>query len=67
MKVPREWHKNLFKNSFYNPASPAAVAKAPLEAAFALKRLRLKKGAKLLDLCCGPGRHAILLAKNNLR
>ena len=66
MKVPREWHKDFFKNSFYNPASPAAVAKAPMETAFVLKQLRLKKGAKLLDLCCGPARHAILLAERGL-
>jgi len=63
MKVKHEWHKDFFKNSFYNPASPAAVAKAPMEVAFLLKQLRLKKGARLLDVCCGPARHSILLAK----
>lgn len=63
MKVSHEWHKSFFKNSFYNPASPAAVAKAPQEIAFVLKKLKLKKGAKVLDLCCGPARHSVLLAK----
>lgn len=66
MKVPREWHKSFFRNSFYNPASPAAVAKAPSEAAFILRRLKLPKGAALLDLCCGPGRHAVEFAKKGL-
>jgi SAM-dependent methyltransferase len=66
MKAPREWHKAFFKNSFYNPASPAALAKAPSEAAFALRQLKLKKGAALLDLCCGPGRHAVEFAKKGL-
>lgn len=66
MKVPDEWHKGFFRNSFYNPASAAAVAKAPAEAAFVLRQLRLKKGAALLDLCCGPGRHAVEFAKNGL-
>lgn len=66
MKIKHEWHKNFFKNSFYNPVSPAAVAKAPMETAFVLKQLRLKKGAKLLDLCCGPARHSIPLAKKGL-
>jgi ubiquinone/menaquinone biosynthesis C-methylase UbiE len=66
MRVPREWHKDFFKNSFYNPASPAAVAKAPMETRFVLKQLRLKKGAKLLDLCCGPARHSILLSERGL-
>lgn len=67
MKVPREWHKSFFVNSFYNPASPAAVAKAPAEAAFVLKKLKLKKGAALLDLCCGPGRHAAEFARRGMK
>ncbi|MBI4803201.1 MAG: class I SAM-dependent methyltransferase [Elusimicrobia bacterium] len=66
MKIKHEWHKDFFKNSFYNPASPAAVTKAPEEARFVLKQLKLKKGAKLLDLCCGPGRHAVEFAKKGL-
>jgi len=66
VKAPRDWHKSFFKNSFYNPASEAAVAKAPSEAAFIIKRLKLKKGAALLDLCCGPGRHAVEFAKKGL-
>lgn len=66
MKIKHEWHRDFFRNSFYNPASPAAVAQAPLEAKFVLKQLRLKKGDRLLDVCCGPARHAILLAKKGL-
>ncbi|HNW43113.1 MAG TPA: class I SAM-dependent methyltransferase [Elusimicrobiales bacterium] len=66
MKVPAEWYKAFFKNSFYNPASPAAVAKAPSEAAFVLRQLKLKKGSALLDLCCGPGRHAVEFARKGL-
>lgn len=66
MKARREWHRNFFKTSFYNPASPAAVEKAPEEARFILKHLKLKKGSALLDLCCGPGRHAVEFAKKGL-
>ena len=66
MKVPRRWYKDFFKNSFYNPASPAAVGKAPMEAAFVVRQLKLKKGAALLDLCCGPGRHAVEFARKGL-
>lgn len=66
MKANEEWHNGFFKNSFYNPASPAAVEKAPSEAAFVLKQLKLEKGEALLDLCCGPGRHAVEFAKKGL-
>ncbi len=66
MKAPKEWHRNFFRKSFYNPASPAAVAKAPAEAAFILKQLKLARGAALLDLCCGPGRHAVEFAGKGL-
>ncbi|HAH32773.1 MAG TPA: hypothetical protein DCL44_10715 [Elusimicrobia bacterium] len=66
MKLKNDWHKDFFNNTFYNPASPAAVEKAPSEARFVLKQLKLKKGAALLDLCCGPGRHAVEFAKKGL-
>jgi len=66
MKIPHEWHRSFFKNSFYNPASPAAVARAPEEVRFVLRKTKLKKGGKLLDLCCGPARHSLLLARKGL-
>ncbi len=67
MKASEAWHRRFFRNSFYNPASPAAVAHAPAEAAFALKLLGLKTGSALLDLCCGPGRHAVEFAARGLK
>ncbi len=66
MKVKHEWHTDFFKDSFYNPATPAAVAQAPMEVDFILNRLRLRKEARLLDLCCGPARHAALIARKGL-
>ncbi|OGS14117.1 MAG: hypothetical protein A2234_03670 [Elusimicrobia bacterium RIFOXYA2_FULL_58_8] len=66
MKAARDWHKSFFMNSFYNPASRTAVEKAPAEALFVLRQLKLPKGAALLDLCCGPGRHAVEFAKKGL-
>ncbi len=66
MEIPKEWHRTFFKNPFYNPASRPALAAAPAEAAFVLARLKLKKGSALLDLCCGPGRHAVEFAKRGM-
>lgn len=67
MKPGNEWHKAFFRNSFYNPASPAALSHAPREAAFMLRRLNLARGAALLDLCCGPGRHSVEFARKGLK
>ena len=67
MKLSSDWHKKFFQNSFYNPASPVAVERAPHEARFILRQLKLKKGAALLDLCCGPGRHAVEFAEKGLK
>ena len=36
------------------------------EVAFALRALGLKKGARVLDLCCGAGRHSRALARAGL-
>ena len=63
MKVKNEWHKDFFQNSFYNPASPAAIERAPFEVRFILKQLKLKKNSTILDVCCGPARHSLMLAK----
>ena len=66
MKARTDWHKSFFRNSFYNPADKAALAKAPEEAAFVLRQLGLGRGDALLDLCCGPGRHAVEFARAGL-
>ncbi len=63
MKVKDEWHKDFFQNSFYNPASPEAIERAPFEIRFILKQLKLRKNSKILDVCCGPARHSLMLAK----
>ncbi|MCK5357939.1 MAG: class I SAM-dependent methyltransferase [Elusimicrobiales bacterium] len=63
MKIKNEWHKDFFQNSFYNPASPVAIERAPFEVRFILKQLKLKKNSTILDLCCGPARHSLLLVK----
>jgi SAM-dependent methyltransferase len=41
--------------------------RAEQEVDFAVKALRLTPGESLLDLCCGQGRHAVLLAGRGLR
>lgn len=66
MKVSAGWTKKFFNNSFYNPVSYQAKKAAKKEAAFLYKALGLKKGNTILDLCCGPGRHALEFAQMGL-
>jgi len=58
-----DWAKKFFRAEVFTPGSVDALAAAPREAAAAWKLLRLKRGSRLLDLCCGTGRHSILLAR----
>ncbi|MDD5629254.1 MAG: class I SAM-dependent methyltransferase, partial [Elusimicrobia bacterium] len=52
---------------FYTPADRLPLAMAPAQTAFLAKALGLRPGQAVLDLCCGPGRHSLLLARKGLR
>ncbi|MDD5657418.1 MAG: class I SAM-dependent methyltransferase [Elusimicrobia bacterium] len=66
-RVAKDWWRTHFHPRFYTPADRERLARAPKEAAFVARALGLKCGAAVLDLCCGPGRHAVLLAREGLR
>lgn len=59
----KDWTKDFFKEPIFSPGEPEAAAAAGPESAFLWRALRLKKDARLLDLCCGTGRHALRLAR----
>lgn len=67
LAAPRDWWRRLFTPDFFNPADDLHLALAPMQTAFLIKALGLQRGAAVLDLCCGPGRHAVLLARQGLR
>jgi SAM-dependent methyltransferase len=46
---------------------PAKVEAATGEAVHIARLLGLAPGAPVLDLCCGPGRHSLALARNGFR
>ena len=46
---------------------PNAWERAPTEAEQVLALLRLEPGARILDLCCGPGRHSVEMARRGYR
>ena len=66
-KAPKNWWRTFFDPKSYTPAEKQRLAWAPLEAAFIVKALGLKRGSEVLDLCCGPGRHSVLLAAKGLK
>ncbi|MBI5623993.1 MAG: class I SAM-dependent methyltransferase [Elusimicrobia bacterium] len=61
------WRKGFFDPSVYTPADHSHVAAAPAEVRGLLRLLKLRRGASILDLCCGPGRHSLLLARRGFR
>lgn len=67
----RDWWKDAFGKGVYPlPAlsvSPAFIARTRVELAFVRRVLKLRPGTRLLDVCCGVGRHAVPLAAAGVR
>lgn len=61
--MKKDWTSTFFRASVFDPGAPEAVDAAVSEAAFVWKALGLKPGARVLDVPCGAGRHALELAK----
>ncbi len=55
----RDWRPMMF--------SAERWKRAPEEVEQIVKLLKLSPGARVLDLCCGPGRHSIELARRGFR
>jgi SAM-dependent methyltransferase len=59
------WYVDFFRQDYLNVYGHLFSAeRAEKEAAFVAKALELKTGARVLDLCCGPGRHSVALAQH---
>ena len=61
----KTWHDD---DGFWKAWAPLMFTKeridnAPAEVEQTLKLLKIKPGAAILDLCCGPGRHSVELAR----
>jgi SAM-dependent methyltransferase len=61
--LKRHWTSEFFKPAIFTPGSIEAEGAAPAEARFVWKALGLKRGARVLDVACGTGRHAVRLAR----
>ena len=64
-RAPKDWWREHF--TVETLAGYGLARKAAREAEAAARLLGLKRGARVLDLCCGAGRHAIPLARRGCR
>lgn len=59
------WYVDFFRNDYLAVYDHQFTAeRAEKEVEFAVQALQLKPGSRVLDLCCGQGRHSVLLAKH---
>ncbi|MEA3403954.1 MAG: class I SAM-dependent methyltransferase [Armatimonadota bacterium] len=65
----RPWHEDDAFWATWRPAMFGAERweRAPEEVEQALELLHPPDGARILDLCCGPGRHSLELARRGFR
>jgi SAM-dependent methyltransferase len=61
--VSRDWTKSFFRSEVFTPAAAEAQGAAAQEVRFLWKVLKLRRGARVLDIPCGAGRHAVRLAR----
>jgi SAM-dependent methyltransferase len=62
------WYEAFFKGDYLDVyGHEFTVERAAREVGFVERALTLRPGDAVLDLCCGQGRHAVLLAKRGYR
>jgi SAM-dependent methyltransferase len=68
MKHSLAWYEEFFDEYYLRSYRPRlALVDSEKEAEFVMGQLRLQSGMRLLDICCGQGRHAVPLARRGLR
>lgn len=58
-----DWYEKWFGKEYILVYPHRNESEAKLQVDFLIKRINISKDAKILDLCCGNGRHAIELKK----
>src|SRR6185437_858527 len=67
-KQSSAWYVDFFSNDYLHVYSYLfTTARAEKEVAFVASALELTPNAHLLDLCCGVGRHSVLLAQRGFQ
>ncbi len=62
------WDEELFQRigEGYDLVFAGEIRRTEEQTDFAMRALGLRPGQRLLDLCCGPGRHCLALARRGL-
>ncbi|HYF51495.1 MAG TPA: class I SAM-dependent methyltransferase [Planctomycetota bacterium] len=63
----RPWYESAFTREYLSQYAHRSDEAARREIPFVVRALKLKRGARVLDLCCGAGRHSRVLAAGGLR
>ncbi len=61
------WFQKAFTEDYLDVCRDYLAAQVPLELRFLRKRLPVTPPARILDLCCGHGRHSVPLAQRGFR
>lgn len=56
------WYSKVFNEDYFRTIPKSMPRQSAREARFIIDRLGIESGARVLDLCCGYGRHTIELA-----
>ncbi len=57
------WYSQVFNEDYFRTVPKSSPRQTAREAKFIIDRLGIESGARVLDLCCGYGRHTLLLAQ----
>ncbi|MBO4350244.1 MAG: methyltransferase domain-containing protein [Proteobacteria bacterium] len=60
--LDNNWYSKVFNEDYFRTIPKSMPRQSAREARFIIDRLGIESGARVLDLCCGFGRHTIELA-----
>jgi ubiquinone/menaquinone biosynthesis C-methylase UbiE len=63
-EIRMKWYERFYRRDFMEVVGFASAQQTEKEVNFVKDALNCPKNAKILDLCCGYGRHTYLLAKS---